>query len=304
MSIGSVARLQAMSRLLSHDGPGHSETEAHSRCYWSIFLLETAFTPQYTMLSQDPRPSGFPTSPPIPPSTPLDVDGTYRQGQTTAYEAAMPDMGINAYALQMAAIWGEIAVYLHSISRGVSESAWMSTSTFTRLTVKLYEIDNHIHQRHLLRYTAFNSRQLHEIQQDFEYWRPWILMQFLYHGSHALLHSPFIHLHALRRSSRAGQPGFFLQKVIDQAIFHSAWIVRLLEMCLSVGFQVRDPLIGHVVATTATTLWILQFAKDAAISRRSQDGMSKCVDFLEQIAAMWPHLTYQVCLSFEVASFD
>jgi hypothetical protein len=203
-------------------------------------------------------------------------------------------MGINAYTLQMVAIWGEIAVYLHSISRGASESAWLATSTFTRLTVRLYEIDNQIHQRHLLRYSAFNSRPLHEVQRDAEYWRPWVLMQFLYHGSHALLHSPFIHLHALRRSSRAGQPGFFLQKVIDQAIFHSSWVVRLLEMSSAVGFEARDPLIGQIVATAATTLWILQFAKDGQVSLRSRGGMQKCLDFLQHVAEMWPHLSYQL----------
>lgn len=297
MNIGTAARLEVLHRLALQDQPGsRQEADIHSRCSWSIFLLETIFTPQFTVLRQDPSPPPFPESVPIPLPLPSHMRQGHRQGRADVEGAEVRDFGINTYSLRSISAWGEIVAYLHAVRCGEIENAWSSTSTFNQLAIKLYDLDAQIYPKHLLRHTAFQNRHLDELQRDAEYWRPWILMQFVFHGSHALLNHPFVHLLALRGNSRATQSGFFLQKTIDQALFHSAWIVRLIDTCESLGFEVNDPLIGHIVAATFTISWILQFARDRTVSTKALEGMGKCERFIQGISRTWPHINYQVCL--------
>ncbi|KAF4456031.1 hypothetical protein F53441_1752 [Fusarium austroafricanum] len=136
---------------------------------------------------------------------------------------------------------------------------------------------------HFVRNVGFSERTSEEFERHREYWAPWLLFQITAHATQGLLNHPFIHLVTLRRANRPSQPRLFLQQTVDQAMFHSAWVARLVQTCMDRGLMVYDPLIGDMVAATATIPWLFQYARDAKVSETSKENYRKCVEFLESM---------------------
>lgn len=250
---------------------------------------------------QDVSPSEWPESPYAPPPTSnrtrvnnLQSFSSFRDRDSDRRK----DDGINAYAIQAASIWGDMLSFLQAVQSGEIENAWAPTSSFSQLTVKLYDLDTGVTDNHALRLVRFHQRTPEELQRDSEYWQPWLVTQFLFHGCQSVLHHPFVHLLAARGNGRAPRaPSFFIQRTIDQALFHSAWVARLIDLCDAVGFHVDNPLIGHLVAATMTILWVFQFAPDASVSAQAIKNIAKCELFLEKLSRLWPHFGHQVCFA-------
>ncbi|UPK96172.1 hypothetical protein LCI18_007107 [Fusarium solani-melongenae] len=198
------------------------------------------------------------------------------------------DYGINAYCLQKVQIWGEIVSYMESIRTGKHDRS--SIAPHNQLTLKMYESESKLSYQHLFRKVRFQHRQPSELSGNREYWAPWILMQISYHGSQAALNHPFIHLVALRGSQGASQSRSFLQETLDRALFHSSWVTRFLQICEELQFDISDPLIGQIVATTATVPWLFQFVRDDAISSRAKRDFETCERVLGRISTHWPHI--------------
>ncbi|KAF7591893.1 hypothetical protein BBP40_000940 [Aspergillus hancockii] len=291
MKIGSAARLETMRIITTNDYCDEPTSEDISaRCYWSVYILETALSPQVLDFSAAREAQDFPLSAPWPPPLPTHSGEDYPPDLHTTDEV-IKDLGINAYSIKMISIWGKLTQYLRQIRAGHIETPWSPESTHTTLSVNLYEYDTQLAQKHLLRNVCFTKRSTAELLQQQEYWRPWITMQVFSHAIPAILNHPFIHLVAMRGNCGVPQSRLFLQQTVDMALFHSGWVFRLIQTCEDLQFEISDPLIAHAVAATATIPWLFQFARDHKVSKKAYEDLGRCERFLSRISNLWPHIS-------------
>ena len=297
MIIGMASKLQAfqsLSRPESDDA--HDDEEHNSRCYWSIFILEKAFSHHPGTFGKNENAPDYPPSAPWPP--PLCVEGNNGQvaGPSNGDEG-VTDPGILAHYIELISIWGDVCSYLQEPRSNEAESLWLPNSTSTQLSRQMYECEARLSSRHLLRNVAFPGRSASELLEHQEYWAPWVLMQIAYHAVRSILNHPFIHLVTTPDSNRAPKSRVFLQQTVDMALYNSGWVARLLRIFDNLPFEFINPLIGHMVAGTATVLWFFQFARDSKISRQAKEDLDKCERFLERMSTKWPHIAQKVCCS-------
>ncbi|KAE8416583.1 hypothetical protein BDV36DRAFT_310045 [Aspergillus pseudocaelatus] len=290
MTIGTASRLDTLRRLTRHYTSDPQTEDRSARCHWSVFILEKAFSPQVLDLTSSQDTPDYPLSAPLPSSLP-----TYRDENCPpdlhVSEEVNKDLGINAYHIEMVSVWGDLTRYLHGIRSGNVETPWLPESTHAKLSVRLYECEAELPQRHLLRNVCFSKRSIAEIMQQQEYWSPWLAMQMLSHASPAILNHPFIHLVAMRGSRGVPQSRLFLQQTVDLALFHSGWVFQFIQFCENLQYEINDPLIGHAVAATATIPWLFQFARDTKVSKKAYDDLGRCERFLSRISSTWPHIS-------------
>ncbi|EEU38484.1 uncharacterized protein NECHADRAFT_55230, partial [Fusarium vanettenii 77-13-4] len=289
MCIGAAARLVSL-QMLSRQGASKisDDDETFSRCYWSVFTLEKAFSPTITVLDRLDNP------PPLPPSPPLPAPVSDPEDEGHLITSDNSDPGIVAPSIQIISIWGDITAYLGAIRLGKTEIPWTSNSTYSQLMVRLQEFELDLSPPHRFENILVKRRPPSELLNYREYWTPWTIMQLSSHAALAVLHHPFIHLVALRDRSRKTQPKIFLQQVVDQALFHTGWVIRLLQTFEEMHLEVNDPVMGHQVAATAIIPWLFQFAQDQHIAEKAREGLYLCERFLERLSLRWPHIRYKL----------
>lgn len=289
MVIGAASRLDALSRLCPRDT---AKGDRACRAYWSIFLLERLYLPQMgDMACTEIR--GYPASallPPPPESTSVSSKDRYSLYSEACAEASTNDIGINGYFLCLITVWGKVRTYLHQLRHGHLEKPWLSESTYTKLSIELFECEARLTKQHLFINIAPSSRTKAEIEEQREYWHPWIAMQITSHAMQAILNHPFLHLVVLR--SQGGMPPsrLFLQQAVDLALYHSGWVCRLIRTCHGM-LEIIDPLLGDIIAATVTVPWLFQFAKDPKVSGRAKSDISVCLEVLNNMALTWPHIS-------------
>ncbi|OAA36794.1 hypothetical protein BBO_08073 [Beauveria brongniartii RCEF 3172] len=96
----------------------------------------------------------------------------------------------------------------------------------------------------------------------------------------------------LRSQDGIQYSSLFLQQTVDLALFHGAWVFRLLEIAEG-RLEVVNPLIGDIVAASATVVWLFQFARDPKVSERARDDYAMGERFLERMARTWPHISHK-----------
>lgn len=133
-----------------------------------------------------------------------------------------------------------------------------------------------------------------EILEQQEYWRPWLIMQVVSHAVPAILNHPFLHLVAIRGKLSAPSSRLFLQQTVDLTLYHSGWVSRLVSICEDLLFEIYDPLIGHLIAATATIPWFFQFAGDHKVSKKAEEDFRKCEGLLSRMSLTWPHIRRKV----------
>ncbi|KAM5351073.1 hypothetical protein ACJ41O_003796 [Fusarium nematophilum] len=287
MAIGAASRLELM-RGMGSPQLRLDDDDTSLRCYWSVFILEKAFAPRFTLLSQSLVPPEYPNSAREPSPPNYHEEEELEPDLANIRDDSKPDFGITGHALRGISFWGDVISYLHAIRLGRADSPCQTDSTFYQLTNKLYDLEGQLGHMHFVRNVAFADRSLEELEARREYWVPWLLFQMAAHSTQGLLNHPFIHLVTLRQANRPSQPRLFLQQTVDQALFHSGWVARLAQTCLDVGFVSYDPLIGDMVAATATIPWLFQYARDSKISDTSKENYRKCVDFLSSMPDLCP----------------
>ncbi|KAF7556914.1 hypothetical protein G7046_g6175 [Stylonectria norvegica] len=295
MTIGTAARVQALQLVRSRGSQNSrlgSESDASRRCFWSILMLEKILSPQFVLLSQSLDPPEYPQSALRPP--PVVPGGVIKQhlpDLSDAPEVNNKSCGINACCLQVISVWGDTVSYLQGLKCGRLDIPWQPSSRHAQITLSLHEIETSLSHEDLLRNVSFPDRSLTELLAHQEYWRPWVLMQIAVHAVQTILNNPFVHLVALRRAKGGvPQPWSFLQHTVDQALYHSAWVARLVQICEDLSFEIRDPLIGQLVAATATVQWMFQFTRDAAVSQKSRENFASCERLSSRLSKKWPHL--------------
>lgn len=299
MTIGAASRLESLRLSQSRHLPSAPNSDAISRCHWSIFVLENMFTPSLVLPARKPGRPKFPSSPDAPaPVASFTVANSHSHCpdlfSNVQQDGSSPDLGINANTLQLISIWGDIVAYLQDVRYGLSDMPWLNTSRHAKLEVSFYEFEVRVSSLHMLRHASFPDRLMDEIDAKREYWMPWLTMEILHHASKAALHNPFVQLFALRGSNAKTQPGSYLQKAIDQALFNYEWVARIIQMIQGASFELYDPLIGSAVAATATIPWIFQFARDEAVAVKADQNLELFETFLDGLSLRWPHLGIKV----------
>jgi hypothetical protein len=293
MSIGTLSRLEALRKSLQLGSIDSSpDQEFGLKCHWTVFILEQTFTPQQCTASQDDDTINYPASAPIPPSLPPTNDGECPADLYS--EDAVEDLGITTYYIKLIGIWGHLSSYMHQIRIGKAGTAWASGSLHNTLCAQIFEHEAMMAHRHLLRNVRFTERSSAELHEQREYWVPWVLMQVVSHAIPAILNHPFIHLVAMRDKPKGPQSRLFLQQTVDQALYHSAWVFRLLRSCESQNFEVYDPLVGQLVAVLATIPWLFQRTSDVKVAQKARGDLSWCKGFLGRLSTSWPHISQKV----------
>ena len=295
MCIGSVARLLLL-RKQSVGDTHHALEEDVARCFWSIYILERAFSSSAVQLTDVNAPMQ-PPSAILPPRVVSTGDGNHSP-DFLADSTAVKDFGINFYFLDLMGIWGRLLNHLHELRDGKVEDSWTSESMYAKLQVQLFEADRRLCPKHLLRNACFSSRTKEQLCANQQYWHPWLSKQLLAHAIPAILNHPFIHLSAFRDGNgSAARSRFFLQQTVDTALLHSAWVARLLSMADEHDFKIWNPLIGDLVASTATVAWLFQFTGDMKTSATATENFKTFQVVLSRLAVSWPHLAIKVSTS-------
>lgn len=316
MTIGIASRLQAFrnsNQNLQSFCQIQEDGEAASRCYWSITILEQAFSPRLRHGAFERRQSyanAYPPSSPAPPAIGVKTNELYGQLTRAAPASSIEvdgdgikDLGIEAYCIRLISIWGDVTAYLLEIQCGKAENSWSPTSTNTQLNFQMHDCETQVASPHLFRHASPLKRSSAELLEHQEYWAPWALMQIASHAIPAILNHPFIHLIATRphEGHRTIRPTFYLQQTVDLALFHAGWVAQLLLIFDHFPFEITNPVIGHLITATATVFWIFQFSRDVAVSVKAKEDLGKCERFLERMAPKWPHLAQKVCFYLEDA---
>ncbi|KAI1052476.1 hypothetical protein LB507_007599 [Fusarium sp. FIESC RH6] len=281
MTIGAASRLELVRGAGYSESASNPQGDASLRCYWSVFILEKGFAPRFTLLSQTHAKPEYPRSAREPSPPAYLGDEEYAPDLESIRDDLRTDPGITSHAVRAVSFCGDVISYLHALHIGKADNPADTNSNFYQLTNTLYDLESRLGHIHFVRNVGFSERTPEEFERHREYWAPWLLFQITAHATQALLNHPFIHLVTLRRANRPSQPRLFLQQTVDQAMFHSAWVTRLVQTCMDRGLMVYDPLIGDMVAATATIPWLFQYARDTKVSETSKENYRKCIDFLE-----------------------
>ncbi|KAI1055316.1 hypothetical protein LB505_009480 [Fusarium chuoi] len=293
MSIGTMSRLEALRKLSQSSFYESSpELEASLRCHWTVALLEQTFMPQERSSIYDEDEHRYPASAHRPPSLPPTNDGECPPDLFS--DDASEDLGVTAYYINVIEMWGHLSSYMHQVRIGKAETAWSPGSMHYILCAELYKHETKLPHSHLLRNVHFTKRMAAELQDQREYWIPWLLTQVVTHAITAILHHPFIHLVAMRDGSSGLQARSFLQQTVDQALFNSAWVFKLLRVCEELRFEICDPLVGQLVAVVATIPWLFQRAIDPKVAGKAKGDLEWCKEFLERLSSTWPHIVQKL----------
>ncbi|EGY22168.1 uncharacterized protein VDAG_03606 [Verticillium dahliae VdLs.17] len=294
MSIGTASRLKTLRVLIRQASPAASDTEdadVDALCYWSVFILEKAFSPTYTVLSSQDDAPALPSNPCLLPGV---SEPAFEAVQIGHQQTQDPKAGIVSSSVQIISIWGDICAYLSSIRKGKTEVPWSSNSTYSQIQVQLHQFELDLAPPHRFENILVKQRSPSELHSYGEYWSPWTIMQLTSHAALTVLNHPFLHLVALRGRECRAQPKLFMQHIIDQSLFHTGWVIRLLQTFEEMGLEINDPLMGHQVAATAIIPCLFQFSQDQQMASKAREGLYLCERFLERLSVKWPHIRHKL----------
>jgi hypothetical protein len=113
----------------------------------------------------------------------------------------------------------------------------------------LLQFESNFPKQH--RYTPETLRQ-RVIGEDARYYAgPWLIMQFIYHTAHCLLHHPVFPTLRLQHIWKK-IPGAFLQRSSDMRLVHSRWIIRFIRDADACGYELMSPFMGYCVCMYLT----------------------------------------------------
>jgi hypothetical protein len=290
MAIGIGARMINCTGLLSSHVTD-SRSEDLSRCAWGLFMLDKLHGSSFRTLPAFPNtlilpPILYPSAP-RPPSSPLS--GIHVAGMRDSVTPDLEDSGITFYCLRLVTIWAHVMAYLKTIKHGDVEEPWTPNSTYQQIASDMFQLETAYPATHRFKAVKFYERSPAELEEHRDYWAPWIFSQVVYHSVRAVLNHPFLHLRRTNGRQNLRSPTF-LQHAMDQAILHSSWIARILQMCVEKDFSIFDPFIGHLASVAATIHLFLQCSRDTELVSAASEHFEGCKSFLNNQAIEHLHL--------------
>lgn len=268
-----------------------SRSEDFSRCTWGLYMLDKLHGSSFRTLpafpnNLPPPPTLYPSAARLPSSPILRLDVA---GMRDSVTPDLKDSGINFYCLRLVAIWAQVMAYLKTIKHGHVEEPWTPNSTYQQIASDMFQLETAYPAAHRFKAVKFCERSPVELEDRRDYWAPWIFSQVVYHAVRAVVNHPFLHLRRTNGRQKLRSPTF-LQHAMDQAILHSSWIARILQMCDEKDFSIFDPFIGHLASVAATIHLFLQCSRDADLVSAASEHFKCCKHFLDKQAIEHLHL--------------
>ncbi len=296
MSVGVATRLAVCSGLISGAAKTSNISPEHSRCHWSLFILDRIHGSSFRSV---PAISADIALPDMPPSArrpeSLVLVPTLSNEPEEPPPADEKDAGISSYTLQLLSTWGRLMSHLKSIRQGVLEDAWTANSVYQQIKAEMSRYETVLPEAHRFKNARFRERDVLDLERHRHYWASWVACQCIYHTLHCTLNHPFLHIARMPGQRRLRSPSF-LQHASDQAALHSAWVVLILSSCEEREFEIYDPFVGHLASMIATAEFLLQFSKDETLAAKAASNFDMLRKFVERMAVNHPHLVHVVSL--------
>lgn len=288
MSIGTGVRLALTTNVMSNRYEPRLvvDQDTRRRCCWSLFALDRIYGSTLTV------PPALSTEE-VLPDYPISANSPNPLPDQVAQVLPIKDIGVMAYQMILLSTWGQVMKFVQSIKDGVVDDAWTTNSQYRKVMSQIFDFETKYAQIHRFQQTRFQERDVGTLDEQRSYWAPWLSGQFLFHALQGLLNHPFLHI-ASRSKLQVFPPPAFLQNCVDQAVLHTAWVIKCIETCDETGFIVNDPFVAHLIAVTATVYLFLLNAKDDDTALQARLGFDKCYDFIKRMSDTWKHLRYTV----------
>jgi hypothetical protein len=225
-----------------------------------------------------PETTSNPHAPPEEASSSAEVD-----------PYALTDKGMVAYAIQQSEVWFKITRYAWRRGKPSSLPPWSSQSEYSTVLAQLMDFETRMPYIYRFKPAKFSQQSIEHLNGNRDYWGPWLFVQFLYHTNLCLLNHPLL-LSLRLRNFKCVIPEIFLQHTSDLISSHASWIINFIDMLEAKQFKVTDPFLGHCVAIVATIYLQESFVDDTARRKEKQDCFRKCLEFIRNLGAQWPHV--------------
>jgi hypothetical protein len=208
------------------------------------------------------------------------------------------DLGIVAYLVRILAIWGRVVRYvIQGKTKERTTQPWHPGSDFAAIEAALLQFEQNFPKQH--RYTPETLRQRVIGDEARYYAGPWLIMQFIYHTAHCLLHHPVFPILRLQHIWKK-IPHSFLRRSSDMRLVHSRWIIRFIRDAEACGYELMSPFIGYCVcmrpllcanAGVGATVCLQHcHSPDDKIRREALGEYKTATDFLERASVPFPAL--------------
>lgn len=267
--------------------------EERRRCYWSVVLLRNLYgghAGTFSFVRNEKTPPA-PQSP-LPPTSLSSqmTDAALEEPESSSTGSGPSDLGILAYVFQLSEIWQRTARYAHRRGKGGGIPPWSTQSDYSQITAELMESETRLPYRYRFRPARFQDQDPVQLQENRDFWVSWIFLQTLYHTVLCLLNHPLLLSLRLRSFRVTMVPEVFLQHTADLTATHNEWIVHLLDVCDSKGFELQNPFIAHSAAIAATVYLQQSYSENVDIRLEKQKYFQKCLSCIKRLSQYWPYL--------------
>ncbi|EED22146.1 C6 transcription factor, putative [Talaromyces stipitatus ATCC 10500] len=286
----SLANMADMN-IETHKESSSSSEESRRRLFYSIYILNQTYAPRSMLLNMlddienpkyvEPKRDISQESGQVPPLNPKDsisITQTDENGRA----------GIWTYVVQQASLWREVRGYVAQCADGHPKPPWSPESGYTVIGAHLMNLETSFPTHHRYDAVKFLDRSTTELQQNRDYWSPWLRIQFVYHAIHSMLNHPFLYSSRPHQSVQMSVPNTFWKTSSEQALLHSTWTVRLIDMVWEKDYRVSDPFLGYCAAVAATTHIYYCRASDIRVRTSAQSKLGKCMRFVDELGTVWP----------------
>lgn len=265
--------------------------ESRRKVFYSIYILNQTYAPRYMLLNMledienpmyvEPKRAVNQESGDLPPLNPRDpINVAQVDGDKCA--------GIWTYVVQQSSLWREVRGYIAQCADGHSKSPWSPESGYAVIGAHLMDLETRFPTHHRYDAVKFLDRATAELQQNRDYWSPWLRIQFVYHAIHSMLNHPFLYSSRPHQSVQMSVPNTFWKMSSEQALLHSTWTVRLIDMVWEKDYRVSDPFLGYCAAIAATIHIYYCRASDIRVRTSAQSKLGKCMRFVDELGTVWP----------------
>jgi hypothetical protein len=252
----------------------HVLNELYAPGSMMLNMLDDIENPRYMEPKRDPsRELGRP-----PPLTPRD-----------SANVAQPEReGIWTYMVQQTSLWREVRGYVAQCADGNPKPPWSPESGYAIIGAHLMEVETRFPTYHRYDAVKFLDRSNEELQNNRDYWSPWLFLQFCYHAIHSMLNHPFLYSSRPHQFVQMSVPNTFWKTSSELALLHSTWTARLIDMVWEKDYRVSDPFIGYCAAIAATIHIYYCRAADIRVRTSAQNKLDKCMRFVGELGTVWP----------------
>ncbi|CRG88994.1 hypothetical protein PISL3812_06029 [Talaromyces islandicus] len=250
--------------------------EREKRVFWSLQSLEQFYGEQRGILrtaTEAWRPYYLSHS--ADTEFPCDLTGAF----------TVSDIGIWTLSVHFGWVWGRVREYVTECSQNKLIEPWRLDSTYAKVLADLTEIENKAPLCHRYHIVKFNERRPDEVQEDRDYWMPWLKLQFTWHSILTMINHPFLYIVASQCHPNLAIPNTFWRKSSEMVLLHATWIVRTIDMIHEKDVRLLDPFFGHATAIAATVHLYFCCATDLRLRQKSKVDFAKCKRFLRGFAS-------------------